>query len=600
MPFGGSSVATPLAGLATILSRDSFPFAPFYLLLGCTAMDRRTLFAFVLIGVVIFLMPHYLRWLRGDEPPPYPEVAEQAPGEVDRSASGEAPARARVSEPEVLPETRPPVSEELQPAVSDSGLVARHVVVETELYVATFTTRGARLVSFVLKDFRDRRGGWLELVPPGGYGLGMSLSRESLDRVVFQANREQLSLDGAEQGEVVFAAQMGNRRVLRRLRFQGDRYRFSLEVSVSGVEDGTKVVVNWVGGLAATEGDVAQDAPYMKIGTRVGGEVQNWDVGDLGPDADPLGGAMSWVGVRSKYFVAAMITPEGRRFDLNLEGEQKPSGVKHFSAEVVAEDRGEPLRLGVFVGPVSYDILRAQDLDLNGSYRELALDEMMDYGWAFLRPIMKPVTILILRAFLALHQVIPNYGLVIISFSLLVKVVLFPLTHKSLEASAKMQQIQPQMTALKEKYSDDQQKLNQEMMKLYKDQKVNPLGGCLPLVFQMPILFSLFNVFRGAIELRQAGFVLWMTDLSQPDRLLVGGVEVHVLPLLMAASMFLQQKMTMKDPKQAAMVYVMPVLMTFFFWSMSSGLVLYWTMFNVLTLVQQHVMEYTKSVLGTK
>ncbi|OHE83292.1 MAG: hypothetical protein A3G75_12565 [Verrucomicrobia bacterium RIFCSPLOWO2_12_FULL_64_8] len=191
-----------------------------------------------------------------------------------------------------------------------------------------------------------------------------------------------------------------------------------------------------------------------------------------------------------------------------------------------------------------------------------------------------------------------NYGLVIIIFSILVKVIVFPLTHKSLEATAKMQKLQPQMAALKEKYGGDQQKLNQEMMKLYKDQQVNPIGGCLPMLLQMPILISLFNVFRGAIELRQAGFILWMDDLSQPDRLWVGGFEVHVLPLLMAASMFIQQKMTMKDPKQAMLVYVMPVFMTWIFWSMSSGLVLYWTMFNLLTLVQQHVMERTKAFLG--
>jgi YidC/Oxa1 family membrane protein insertase len=137
-------------------------------------------------------------------------------------------------------------------------------------------------------------------------------------------------------------------------------------------------------------------------------------------------------------------------------------------------------------------------------------------------------------------------------------------------------------------------------MKLYKEEKVNPLGGCLPMLPQMPILFALFNVFRGAIELRQAGFMLWMDDMSQPDRLMIGGFELHVLPLLMGISSFLQSKMTMKDPKQAAMVYVMPVFMTWIFWSMSSGLVLYWTMFNVLTLLQQQVMEVTKSALARK
>jgi YidC/Oxa1 family membrane protein insertase len=135
-------------------------------------------------------------------------------------------------------------------------------------------------------------------------------------------------------------------------------------------------------------------------------------------------------------------------------------------------------------------------------------------------------------------------------------------------------------------------------MKLYKEEGVNPLGGCLPMIPQMPILFSLFNVFRGAIELRQSEFALWIDDLSQPDRLTIGGIEIHVLPLLMAVSTFLQSKMTMKDPKQAMMVYIMPVFMTFIFWSFSSGLVLYWTMFNILTVLQQQVMEKTKATLS--
>jgi YidC/Oxa1 family membrane protein insertase len=137
------------------------------------------------------------------------------------------------------------------------------------------------------------------------------------------------------------------------------------------------------------------------------------------------------------------------------------------------------------------------------------------------------------------------------------------------------------------------------MMKLYKVEGVNPLGGCLPMVIQMPILFSLFNVFRGAIELRQSEFVFWITDLSQPDRFFIGGFEIHLLPLLMAVSTFFQSKMTMKDPKQAIMVYMMPVFMTWIFWSMSSGLVLYWTMFNGLTILQQQVMERVKRVLDS-
>ncbi|MBC9890596.1 MAG: membrane protein insertase YidC, partial [Opitutae bacterium] len=164
----------------------------------------------------------------------------------------------------------------------------------------------------------------------------------------------------------------------------------------------------------------------------------------------------------------------------------------------------------------------------------------------------------------------------------------------SYESMAKMQQLQPKMAALREKYKNDNQRLSRETMKLYKEEGVNPLGGCLPMLLQMPIFFALYNVFSSTIELRQAPFVLWIDDLSQPDVIEFGGFELHVLPLLMAGSMFVQQKMTMKDPKHAFLVYLMPVFMIFIFWSISSGLVLYWTIFNVLSIGQQYLINRIK------
>jgi len=562
-------------------------------------MDRRTVLAFLIIGVIIFLMPHYIRWLQGDPPEHVPVIAPDVGSPprrhvLDEPARLDAQPAARTHAEPVAEAPKPPTQ-----ARTDTSVATRTLVVETDLYVATFSTRGARLVSFVLKDFESANGGWLELVAPGGYGLAATVGDRSLEDEPFDTDADGLFLRGSEQGEIAFSADVAEGRITKRLRFQGNRYRMEAGLEAPGLMRGMRTGLMWQGGLAVTEGDIDQDAPYAKVKTRVGEVVQEFDAGDLEEEPAYLSGSMSWVGVRSKYFLAAFLTAEGR-YELHIDGSEAEDRTRRYDVGLSHESQGENLRLGLYIGPISYNLLLDQDTGLDGVRRTLELDEVMDYGWRFLRPIMKPVTILILRAFLALHEVIPNYGIVIISFSLFVKIVLFPLTHKSLEASAKMQQLQPQIAALREKHGSDQQKVNQEMMKLYREEKVNPLGGCLPMVFQMPILFSLFNVFRGAIELRQAAFAFWITDLSQPDRLLVGGFEVHVLPLLMAASMFVQQKMTMKDPKQAAMVYLMPALMTFFFWSMSSGLVLYWTMFNVLTLAQQQVMEYTKSVLGTK
>ena len=159
----------------------------------------------------------------------------------------------------------------------------------------------------------------------------------------------------------------------------------------------------------------------------------------------------------------------------------------------------------------------------------------------------------------------------IVLFALVVKLLVYPLTHKSYESASKMQALQPKITALREKYKNDSQRLSKETMQLYKDEGVNPLGGCLPLLLQMPIFIALYQTFNSAIQLRQAPFGLWIDDLSRPDSLLVAGIDIHVLPLAMSAAMFFQSKMTMKDPKQAALVYIMPLVMVVFMWRFASG-----------------------------
>ena len=565
-------------------------------------MDRRTVLAFILIGLIIFLMPYYMELIGGRRPQPPPDLPEP-PAETRGMAPRASPPQERhLARPEP-PSAPPEPSFDVPPSQAGDRFDPAQVAVETELYQAVFTTRGGRLISWRLKRFQDPLGDWLELVGPGGSGLGLSVSGESMDALEFLPDRSHLSLFGSEQGELVFRATTGTGTVEKRIRFQGNRYRMDMALSVPERSRGSKVGLRWTGGLADTEGSLGKDqgfygGVYDLVVTLSGGEVETWDVERINGDERPPSGQVSWVGVRNKYFLAALLPPEGRH-ELHLQGRAEDSGHLHYGAEIVTEAGPDGLEFGIFVGPISYDILRAQNLDLAGGERELQLDEFMDYGWAFFRPIMKPITILILRAFLSLHTLVPNYGLVIVTFSILVKIVVFPLTHKSLEAAAKMQQLQPQIQAVREKFPDDQQKVNQATMKLYKEQKINPLGGCLPMMLQMPILISLFNVFRASIELRQAGFILWIDDLSQPDRIPLGDFEIHLLPLLMAGSMFVQQKMTMKDPKQAALVYIMPIFMTYIFWSMSSGLVLYWTLFNVLTLLQQQVMEKTKLALGT-
>ena len=575
-------------------------------------MDIRTVLAFALIILIILITPYYIRWMQGSPEPPLSvgkeEFFDDSGGPIPISPSS----RSLEAPPAAVPgpgETAVEAAE--QPAVGAGSVSGpeRHVVVETDLYEATFTTRGGRIVSWRLKDYMDQGGERLELMKPGGSGLGVTLPDMPPETLDFVPDTESLTLRGSEQAVLTLRAEVNGGFVEKRFRFQGDRYRLDTSVSVSGLPRGSKVGVGWFGGLADTEGSAGESGgfygmSYDQIVTRAGGEVETWNLERLAEEETRPSGRVSWVAVRNKYFMAVLIPPEGERYDVDLRGwEGDVSGLPDFSVDLFTRAGADRLDYGVYVGPISYNLLRRQNRDLAENERELQLDEFIEYApflRSILQPIMKPFTIVILKAFLALHEVVPNYGFVIVVFSILVKIVVFPLTHKSLEAAAKMQQLQPRIKALREKYPDDQQKVSQATIKLYKEEKINPLGGCLPMFLQMPVLFSLFNVFRGSIELRQSEFILWIVDLSKPDSLPVGGFDLHVLPLTMAVSMFFQSKMTMKDPKQAMLVYIMPVFMTWIFWSMSSGLVLYFTMFNLLTLLQQRVMERTKRVLGTQ
>jgi YidC/Oxa1 family membrane protein insertase len=155
-----------------------------------------------------------------------------------------------------------------------------------------------------------------------------------------------------------------------------------------------------------------------------------------------------------------------------------------------------------------------------------------------------------------------------------------------------MQKLQPEIQKIREKHKGDAQRMNKEVMGLYKREKINPLGGCLPLLLQMPVFIALYNVLMSSIEMRRAHFVWWINDLSSPDTVaVISGFAIHLLPILMAITMFVQQKMTPTDPRQAAMTYFMPILMLVFFYGLPSGLVLYWTANNAMTIGQQYLMQ---------
>ena len=297
-------------------------------------------------------------------------------------------------------------------------------------------------------------------------------------------------------------------------------------------------------------------------------------------------GKISWIALQSRYFMSSIMPKqiEDASMRLALISDQ------FVSAQYVQPEKNIPpgtrytYDYQFFIGPKRIETLKTVGNDLQ---------KVVNFGWFdFLaRPCLWLMNLF--------YSVIPNYGVAIIILTLLVKLLLFPLGQKSYKSMSEMKKIQPLMKEIREKYKDDKQKMNQEVMGLYRTYKINPLGGCLPMVVQLPVFFALYRMLYEAIELRHAPFFLWIDDLAAPDRLFRFGFEVPfmeppygipVLTIVMGASMLLQQKMSppMGDATQAKMMMIMPIIFTVIFINFSSGLVLYWLVNNILSIAQQY------------
>jgi YidC/Oxa1 family membrane protein insertase len=243
-------------------------------------------------------------------------------------------------------------------------------------------------------------------------------------------------------------------------------------------------------------------------------------------------------------------------------------------APFIALGPGKRFSFTLYAGPLKKSVM---------AEIEPTLVEAIDIGMAW----RKAISAWIFAALAFLHSLFKNYGLAIIGLALMVKLVTLPFQHKSLKSMEDMRRIQPLMKEIQEKYKDNPQKQQAELMKLYKEHNVNPLGGCLPMILQMPVFFALYPVLKNSIELRNASFVFWLKDLSMPD-------PYYILPILMGFFMFLQQKISVVDEKQKAMMYIMPVFFTIFFMNFPSGLVLYWMVFNILSIAHQLLLNKGK------
>jgi YidC/Oxa1 family membrane protein insertase len=457
----------------------------------------------------------------------------------------------------------------------------REITIENELYRAVFSSVGARLISFELKRYSqesDPQSPNIYMVGPATVGQA-TLNTSGMDGMgfpvdaVYQLNSsdDYLQLNGTQELSLsFFYIRSDGVRVEKTYIFHGDQYAFDLLLTVSN-QSTQAVRGNLSLSLQHPWEDSEEGDRLTFVGpvTLVADDVQTDDPKDLAKEPKQYGNEVTWSAFENKYFISAVVPLNGASEKVRIE--KTPTAVSNsFESPFVSLESGQSVNLSylLYFGPRDLDVLKSVN-------HELA--RAIDFGYFSL--IAKPL-LHVLKFF---YSFIGNYGVAIIFLTVIIKLLFWPLTHKSYASMKNMQKLQPEMQKIREKYKNDREKQNREMMGLYKTHRVNPMGGCLPMVVQIPVFFALYKVLLGAIELRQAPFAFWLTDLSLKD-------PYYITPLVMGATMFIQQKLTPStmDPMQAKMFMLMPIVFTFLFLNFPSGLVIYWLVNNLLTIVQQY------------
>lgn len=512
-------------------------------------MEKRAILA-VILSLLVLIGYQYLI-------PTEPPVIKEKPASISGAR-----------EKETVPATVQSAPEEQKAEGAVQALPARDIVVETDTARVVLTTKGASVKSWALKRYKDKATGGspVELVPQKTEQLGL-VSMENgnwvPDTLSYTSDKE--SLKGP--GNVSFTAvRPDGIKITKTFTFIEGSYKAKVGVTY---ENTSAAVITEKPSLSISMLSRAEDRGilYHEL-TYLSGKDLKRTYADKIKDEKVGSGKMEWAFLGDKYFITALIpSKEAEVYSKKVSDELYDAYLVSQPLQVKpGETRGEEFE--IYFGPKEIDILKEAGHKL---------ERTIDLGFFDL------VAYPLLLSFKWMYKVIPNYGWVVILLTVIIKVVFWPLSQKSYKSMKDMQKIAPLMEQLREKYKDDKERLNREVIELYRRHKVNPLGGCLPMILQIPVFFALYAVLNGAVELRHAHFILWITDLSARD-------PYYVTPILMGGTMFIQQRMTPSsaDPAQQKVMMIMPIIFTFMFLNFSSGLVLYWLVNNVLSIGQQH------------
>ena len=540
-------------------------------------MDRQRVILAVFLMLLVWLAP-MLIW------PPKPTAPD------GRTVGPSDSVRASDS---VRRDTPAPPPRSDRPAVRPSDDTGRVVWVTSPLYKLGFSTVGGRLVSAELLQHqsfaKSDSAEPVELVPPGDAFLRHHLVLASGDTVSLADWSFRPVPDGpgvvvyAGQGQksLTFEAERAGSRVRLEYRFIPDEYRFHVQGSVTGLSSGAVLVIDLADGLRSVEKDTLDDYNHFSVVTKAD-KSERTDFSKLDPGERVLfDGNFEWVGIKSKYFfTAALAFEEGQpRFGGAIAVGGPRTGKAASRATVTLTMPVAPagiFRYQVYTGPLEYRHLSALGH---------GLDDANPYGGIF-RPIIQPVSVFVVNILLWMHEKLNlAYGWVLILFGVMVRIILWPLNQKAMESGIRMQAVAPLIKETQNKYKTDPERLQKEMLRIYREHKVNPFGGCLPMLLPMPVLFALFFVFGNTIEFRGVPF-FWLPDLSRPD-------PYYIIPILMGLSMFALSKVGQigvpPNPQTKMMLYFMPIFLTVLFLNFASGLNLYYAAQNVFSIPQQYL-----------
>jgi len=483
-------------------------------------------------------------------------------------------------------------------AVAKPADTIRLITIDTPLYRATLSEKNAGFISFILKNYREQvaeDSPLKELIPQEGAFETVLVgydgkTLEGFDNAIFSVDRDVDGIDVKAQSEKLTFAWKSNQGVVveKTYSFTADSYVIGLDLTVKNGSERSIQDKLYI----ALRGKIPKDGRaygFEGPSTLIDDSLEEVDIDDI-EEKNTYSGSLKWVAIQDRYFMTSIIPDQAQEASMRLyvkEGDMLEAQYVNPVSDIRPGTQFT-YQYALFFGPRSTEVLNGVGHDLG---------KALNFG--FFDIIAKPCVWLMNR----LYSVIPNYGIAIMVLTLLIKIVLWPLGSKSYKSMSEMKKIQPLMKEIREKYKNDKKKMNEEVMGLYRTYKVNPLGGCLPMVVQLPVFFALYRMLYQAIELRHAPFFLWVDDLSAPDRLFNFAIDhipfmdppygIPVLTIIMGASMILQQKMSppMGDPTQAKMMMFMPVIFTVIFINFSSGLVLYWLVNNLLSISQQYYIQ---------